>query len=572
MKKTLKFNSFLVFNTDRNKYFFTEFGNGLNVIYGRNTAGKSTLIQLILYTLGINDHRKKLYNILSENLITRLECTINDVQTIFVREDDNLFIDHENEPVLIFSGISANQSAEHIKLKDYLHDYFNFNFEVEDKSGLTKAPIETIFLPYYISQSVGWVYLRKSFSNLEFYRDFKNYFLDYYLGIEDISDVLRKRELEAGLKQINTQIKVISEFENSNEEIDIAKLSDELHSENVSTFIEMVATKKGDIIELESKYVNKSNELSFLRQRKAVISKVKRNHDHQNPELNTCPTCTQDLPQSTESIYDYFQEKQDNEEQLRQLKEQIKSVQSQLNSISKKLLSLKSEFNKEYETLSKYKADEITLENWIDSKAYLKLSENLTYKLGELTRQKNDIKEELQDFKTEEHIQYERVNKSKVFESIFTKLISEMNLPEFTESRFTRLYEISSFPHQGVALLKTVMAYHFAFNKIISQTPYVHRLPFMLDGIFKEDVDPIERVRILKFIFKNKPSDTQTIISVADAKENESIIEQENDSIFESSAKLICIADGINQRALLSTRDNEEEERILDTYRIIETV
>jgi len=59
-----------------NKSFFTDFGKKLNVIYGANTSGKSTLIQLILFTFGINDNKTKLVKILSENIFTRLDITI----------------------------------------------------------------------------------------------------------------------------------------------------------------------------------------------------------------------------------------------------------------------------------------------------------------------------------------------------------------------------------------------------------------------------------------------------------------------------------------------------------------
>ena len=54
--------------------------------------------------------------------------------------------------------------------------------------------METMFLPYYVSQDVGWVYLRKSFSNLNFYKNFKEDFLDYYLGIENVIDREEKKE------------------------------------------------------------------------------------------------------------------------------------------------------------------------------------------------------------------------------------------------------------------------------------------------------------------------------------------------------------------------------------------
>ena len=37
------------------------------------------------------------------------------------------------------------------------------------------------------------------------------------------------------------------------------------------------------------------------------------------------------------------------------------------------------------------------------------------------------------------------------------------------------------FPKQGVELLKTMLAYYFAFNKVIEETEYVHRFPFLLE-------------------------------------------------------------------------------------------
>ncbi len=56
-----------------------------------------------------------------------------------------------------------------------------------------------------------------------------------------------------------------------------------------------------------------------------------------------------------------------------------------------------------------------------------------------------------------------------------------------------------------------MLAYYFAFNKVIEETEYVHRFPFLLDAIFKEDIDEENRQMILEFIFKNKPKNEQII-------------------------------------------------------------
>ena len=84
---------------------------------------------------------------------------------------------------------------------------------------MVKASIETMFLPYYIAQPTGWVYLRKSFGGLEFYKNFKNDYLDYYLGIENNIDRLDKQKLEEEKETYTNEIKFLSEIETNNDEL-----------------------------------------------------------------------------------------------------------------------------------------------------------------------------------------------------------------------------------------------------------------------------------------------------------------------------------------------------------------
>lgn len=200
MKITLNIENILIYSEAKDKYFFAEFKDKLNVIYGKNTAGKSTLIQLILYAFGINDNKIKLSEILTEEIFVRLDCNIKKGDSIesyiFLRKDETLLIKNNNSKILRFNGIGGDNSVEHIKLKKYFNKLFNFNLLLESKSGISEAPIETIFLPYYVSQDVGWVYLRKSFSNLDFYKNFKEDFLDYYLGVENVIDRKKRKKLK----------------------------------------------------------------------------------------------------------------------------------------------------------------------------------------------------------------------------------------------------------------------------------------------------------------------------------------------------------------------------------------
>lgn len=570
--KKVYINSVLVFTENFEKYFFTEFSDSVNIVFGRNTAGKSTLLQLLLYCIGINEDKVRLAEILSEDIVCRVDLLINNEPIEFVRKDDTIYIRQEKEQIHAFTGINSNNSAEHIKLKKFLHEMFDFNLELETKYGIKTAPIETIFLPYYISQSVGWVYLRNSFSNLEFFKNFKEDYLDYYLGITKTEDREKRKRLENELNKLNTELNILLKFEDDNDDLKIARMTDESHREKANDYIETFKDKQTELLELESEYVNKSNEMTFYKQRISVISKVKRNTNKQKPSIDNCPTCTQILPSSIETIYNYFQNENDTENQLKDYKERTTGLQSRINTLNKKIAEAKLEIENEFEVYKKYENQNITFDRWLNQKIQLQLGDNVQSRIGELTQEKERLKSELKEFKSDGQLEQERKQKEYLFEDIFKGYLNDFNVPEFTEDRFLKLYSISGFPNQGVELLKTVMCFHFAFNKIISQTSSIHRLPFILDGIFKEDVDGKSKKTILKFINSNKPKDTQTIFSVANAKDEDISVEEINKEFFNEEAKCIVIGGGDKQRSLLEKYENSQEELIEDTMKILEYV
>ncbi len=576
MKTTLDINSILIYSEENNKIFQTKFNNKLNVIYGKNTAGKSTLIQLILFAFGINDNKHKLTEILSEQIFVRLDCTIKnedeEKKYVFIRQDETLLIKDYNNKVLRFNGISSDNSVEHIKLKKYFHCLFNFNLLLESNSGISEAPIETIFLPYYVSQEVGWVYLRKSFSNLIFYKNFKEDFLDYYLGIENVIDRNEKRKIEKEIIRLQQQIKFYTDVKIDNQDLKLANIIDQTLEGKANDLISEISEKKDQLLDFENTYVTNSNKLTFYNQRLSVVSKVKRNHKSQEPGKDNCPTCTQTLPSNIENFYSFFQEENDTISIQSDLKEKIKKMQSGLNSLIKKIELNRAELKLSYKAFNKYSENGLTLETYIDSKANIQLFENLNKQIGQLTIDLVLEKEKLKEFKTDDDILIERAKKSKIFKDKYFAYNSSLGLPSVDDERFYQIYDISSFPFQGVQLHLAVLSYHFAFNYLLTKTTDIHRLPFILDSVFKEDIEGGNKIKILNFINSNFPKDTQTILSIADDKNVDSRIEQYQKDIFKENANMICIGNGTNEKSLLKENDNTQKELIEDSFLILETV
>ena len=91
----------------------------------------------------------------------------------------------------------------------------------------------------------------------------------------------------------------------------------------------------------------------------------------------------------------------------------------------------------------------------------------------------------------------------------------------------------------------------------------------MLDAIFKEDIESINKDLILTFVSKNKPTDTQLLISIAEAKDKDNNINVYNQRYFDNKAKLIPIGDGILERAFLTKYNDNQTAYLYETLSII---
>lgn len=577
MKTYLTVNKIFVHSELNKKSFYTEFGNKLNVIYGANTSGKSTLIQLILFTFGINDNKTKLVKILSENIFIRIDISIKNSITntdyTFIRKDETIFIKNSNSnKVTIFNGISGNNSVEHHKLKEFINGLLNFDLLLETKSGISKAPIETIFLPYYVSQDVGWVYLRKSFSNLDFYKNFKEDFLDYYLGITRLEDKEARKLIENELLEKLQKHNFYLNFEKTDSVIENSKLLDDSFKGKGQEFINEITKRKASLLEFENRYVKQSNLLTYNTQRLSVISKVSRNHNHQFPGKDNCPVCQQLLPIDTKQVYEYYQEENDTIKIKAEIQAENKKLQSELNSINKQIEELRTLLAEDYQKHIVYSNKNVTLDEWIKAQANLKLATSINENIGKLAKEIVDLREKLKAFKDDDDIQSERLTKNKKFKEFYNLNNIALDVPRLDDTRFNYVYELSSFPFQGVELHLAVLSYHFAFNKIINETENIHRFPLILDSIFKEDLDGNSKEKILNFICNNKPIDTQTIISVADNKTKDTKIEFYTNKFFSIDTKLICIGNSINKESILKEHDSTLDEILNDSFEIMEYV
>lgn len=572
--------SLLVFSSKIENCFFTEFHERFNIIKGKNTSGKSTLIQTIIYAFGINDGKEKLSEILKDDLVFRLDLVFNGNEIVLIRDKGSYYIFSGNDFSVVkrFDGIDSDKSKEHINLKKYISNLFGFDLVLESKGNLVSSPLEVMLLPSYVSQSVGWVYLRESFSNLSYYKDFKVDYLDYHLGVIKGHERVEYNKLSKQKNKNNEEIDFLNEIGGGDNEIIVAKLNDEKYVSRSYSYLEEYRGLCEDLVINESKYIELCNIKSLGIERKKVLRKIKKNLTQQNPGYDLCPVCTRSLPNSLEDRYKYYQDVNNTTEELRLISGKNNKTLSEINSILNKISEITKKIEIHYGNLLKHTRDDksYSFDQWLDTKVKVQYYDEVERRISNKMIDNERIELKLSKFSSEEDAEKLRNNKSNEFYMIFIKYMKELKVSMPKERKYTSLYNINSFPFQGVELHKTVMAYHFAFNNLILDTKGVTSFPFLLDAIMKEDVDEENRNLIFNFISNNSPKDKQVLFSVSESLEdrkykNSKNIEFVQEKYFLGNSKVIQIGDGINERMFLSEINSKEEFFINETIRLIDS-
>lgn len=550
MRTIIKYNRLFIFNENFTKSFLAEFKDGINIIYGANTSGKSTVIQAINYTFGINDEKYKLADILSEKPIFRLDFSVSQNKEkklcTIIREDDFIFIKVDNKPVVKFEGVSSNNSSEHTKLKEFLSELFCFRLKLNSKGHETNAPLEAMFLPYYVAQDYGWILPLKSFKNFDYYKGFKESYYDYYFGIIDpLEDKTEKYKLEEEKKIINSEIDILERIKHNNKDLIFAQNNDELFIRKAIDYVEKYNDNRKSILQKERRHIVIANQLRYNEERLAVLRDTQINLKENNLFLKRCPVCNNEINYSLADKYTYFQNCEDTSNLIKTIKQEIIYLKSKLSSNKKEIEKIRAELEKNYSVLGSYKIKELSMNEWLKNKACIQVIETIKDKEEELNIRLEEIISKLKLYKTDKNIEEGRRIKCRDFNKVFKQYLRELNVKSLDED--ISPYRLSVFPQQGVELLKTVLAYHFAINRVINRTDNIHKLPLCLDAIFKEDVDYSNKKLIVSFISRNLPEGTQLICSMAESTDGElrtkNYVRDFNSTYFNDTANLIKTGD-----------------------------
>lgn len=390
MRTIVKYTRFLIFTQDATKSYLAEFTDGINIIYGANTSGKSSVIQSINYTFGINDEKYKLKDILAEKPIFRIDFSISrdrEIQTCtIIRDDDFIYIKINDNPVVKFEGISGNNSAEHTKLKKYISELFGFRLRLNSKGNEVEAPIEAMFLPYYVAQDYGWILPLKSFKNFDYYKGFKDSYYDYYLGvINPLEDKTEKYKLEEYKKELNSEFEILERIKQSRQDLVFAQNNDESFVRKAIDYVDIYNNNRKLLIQNERKYIVIVNKLRYYEERLVVLRDTQKRLTNNSSFQKKCPICNQEICYSLTDKYVYFQNTEDTSSLIETTKREIVELKKQLNVLKKIIEKTRVELENNYTVLGSYNINKLSMNDWIKNKANIQILETIQDKEIDIT-------------------------------------------------------------------------------------------------------------------------------------------------------------------------------------------
>ncbi|MER2908426.1 hypothetical protein [Morganella morganii] len=576
----------LAYSISSGKFFSTDFGDSVNIIHGRNTSGKSTLMQSILYSMGVNDSKENLTDIINENVIFRLECEVKKIEksekVTFVRSDDTLIVRISDALPERFDGINGNNSFEYGKYKELFNILFDFKLKLLQQTNFVSAPIEAAFLPYYISQSVGWVYLRESVGDYRFYKDFKFDYLDYYTGLKDDTARLKKYTLQKEKQQLEYEKEQLIRYKSRDNSLKISEVLEYRLKGETFDYLTSYNSLISTFISDETKYNSLCNKLSMLRGRQKVLLQTIRNLKLQKPRVDKCPVCEQTLPGDIRKLYIYNQDINDALKQKDSVSDEIKEVSSSLNSTEKKIKENSKVIKNKFNILKSSRVKDVTYENWISHHSNIELLNDINEKAIDYDKKISKLEADIKNLGSDMEINSLRHYVEKEFLKIFEEKAKLLDIKIPNIPRYQYLYSITSFPYQGVELHKIIMAYHFSFYQLISKRDNLHEFPFLLDAIFKEDIDVGNRDLIFNFLGKESENKNQLLFTVAEYEKDENPlkgnplfnINEVNKKYFSGNAKQICIGGAKSVRSFLFKKELNDNDRYLldDAFYLLETI
>ncbi len=491
------------------KGFSFDFSPTVNMIFGENDTGKSSLIKALYFTLGGDCRIDSDWK--NDDLITKVCISVKGKNYSFVRHNKriSIFLNSEDtKPIVTSNHMSA--------IADKVKEIFDFNLQLSyKKTGKqSQANPACLYLPFYIDQDNGWHTVLSSFSGLAMYDDWQKNSLQFHSGMkpkEYYELVGEIKTIQLDLEELSATLAVVLAAKKRFEE-SFGRVLFDIDIEYYQDLLNKFLAKCQELNEEESEFRLKL--LSLLSSRDSISS-----------EIAVCRSLIENFDDHTTSDaaekYHMFENREQILEILPQMYDEKQALDDQINSIKEELRqsqTLSSELN----SMMQEVRGELTLQDVIKSQASKEVEftfdeqiKSLHEKIGAQKTALEALIKEQNEFTDKKRTQ--SINDDfKSFLAIAQEKLgigSPIIAPLIQYGKITKSKTGSRSP-------RSIFAYHYGLLKTMEKHSTVSMLPVVIDSPKQQDLDTEGTEKLIALCTEDLGRNNQVIIGAVSLESN----------------------------------------------------
>ncbi len=501
-----------------------KFDRHRTLIYGKNHTGKSSLIKSIYRTFGAEPLLNSKFK--SANVTSLVKFELDEKKYEIIRDGKRFAIyDQKSNLLKVFDSVTK-------ELAPFLSDLFNFKPLFQSQhNGFIIPPPAYLLLPFYVDQDESWSKSWSSFKSLQQIKNYRNQSINYHSGIRPNKYYETKKEIDIYLKAIEEidkeqklTAKILADVTNRLSQTNFNISIDDFKKEITELLIELESLKKKeqklkselhDFYHLKASYDTQINIVS-----KAILESHRDLEfaSKKLPEVIGCPTCGAEYQNSFTERFDIAQDEERTKDLLIELKKEAKEIENKIK-IENEKLTLTSSQAKRIDKILQEKKGDLNLKDIIESSGKNQIKtifreryNELKDKIVENTLKKDDLEKKLKALESKER-------KEKIFNfyrTTMTSFLKKLDVHSLNEDDYKRITTKIEDKETGSSRPRTLIAYYFTFFHLMKKFSSSTYFPLIIDSPNQQDQD-IEHIdKIMKFIQKNQPKDSQMILGIAE--------------------------------------------------------
>ncbi|WP_043320692.1 AAA family ATPase [Microbulbifer sp. HZ11] len=485
------------------------FSPKINIIYGDNDTGKSSIIKSLYYTLGGDCRLDKEWK--DDDIITKVCINVNGREYTFVRHKKriSIFI-YSDSYTLLVSSSHMSAIAEKIK------EIFNFNLQLSyKKTGKqTQANPACLYLPFYIDQDEGWHTALSSFSGMAMYDDWQKNSLQFHSGIKP----KEYYELAGEIKTIQLELEELSAML---EAVIAAKKKFEESFGRVLFDIDVDYYQ-----DLLNKFLGKCQELNVEESEfRLKLLDLLSNRDSIAKEIETCRSLLEnfeeDLSTDMSVKYHVFENREQLLELLPKMYDEKQVLDDQINSVKEQLRQSK-ELSSELNAMMREVKGELSLKDVIRSQASKEVEitfeeqiKSLHEKIGERSKALEDLFKKQNEFTDRKRTQ--TINDD--FKSFLAIAQDKLGIRSPVIAPLIQYGKITK-SKTGSRSPRSIFAYHYGLLKTMEKHSTVAMLPIVIDSPKQQDLDTEGTEKLIALCTESLGENNQVIIGAVALESN----------------------------------------------------